>query len=245
MNIFLHSVAGAWDSLQLRADIVDWYHVIWFPHCNPRHAIYMWLVIKEKLKTQDRLRQWDVGPSIDLNLLRCPLFDMVPDSHSHLFFECSSTSQVWLQVRAFTGMSSVPPRLVDVLAFLIPSKGSSVSNVIYQIVLAATTYCLWNERNSRLFKKKSNADQIVQHITSLVRMKLVTFKFKKMTTKSRLLLDKWKVPSSFFDHDGSSSVDQGIIYGVSDEVDMAYSSKSGNGLEFVQVLDTAYVSRMI
>ncbi|GJR96513.1 hypothetical protein Tco_0268687 [Tanacetum coccineum] len=29
------------------------------------------------------------------------------------------------------------------------------------------------------------------------------------------------------------SVDQGIIYGVSDEVDMAYSSKSGNGLEFV------------
>ncbi|GKD32326.1 reverse transcriptase domain, reverse transcriptase zinc-binding domain protein [Tanacetum coccineum] len=162
------SVAGAWESLQLRADVVDWYHVIWFPHCIPRHALHMWLVIKEKLKTQDRLRQWDVGPNIDLNLLRCPLCELVPDSHSLLFFECSFASQ-----------------------------GSSVSNVISRLVLAVTTYCLWNEQNSRLFnKKKSTADQIVQLITSLVRTKLVTFKFKKMTTGSRLLLDQWKIPSS-------------------------------------------------
>ncbi|GJX93653.1 reverse transcriptase domain, reverse transcriptase zinc-binding domain protein [Tanacetum coccineum] len=140
----------------LRADVVDWYHVVWFPHCIPRHALHMWLVIKEKLKTQDRLRQWDVGPNIDLNLLRCPLCELVPDSHSHLFFECSFASQVWFQVRAFTGMSSVPPRFVDVLAFLILSKGSSLSNVISRIVLATMTYCLWNERNSRLFKKKKS-----------------------------------------------------------------------------------------
>ncbi|GKD87058.1 hypothetical protein Tco_1358212, partial [Tanacetum coccineum] len=94
----------------------------------------------------------------------------------------------------------------DVLAFLIPSKGFSVSNVISQIVLAATTYCLWNERNSRLFKKKkSTANQVVQLITFLVRMKLVTFKFKKVTTGSHFLLDQWKIPSSCFDHDRSST----------------------------------------
>ncbi|GJV21152.1 uncharacterized protein Tco_1370172 [Tanacetum coccineum] len=200
------SVAGAWDSLWLRADVVDWYHVIWFPHCIPRHAIHMLLMIKEMLKTQDRMRQWDVGPSIDLNLLKCPLCDMVLDSHSYLFFKCSFVSQVWFQVRALTGMSSVPPRFVDVLAFLIPSKGSLVSNVISWNVLAATTYCLWNEQNSRLFKKKKSiADQIVQHITSLVRVKLVTFRFKRIIVGSRLLLDQWKIPSSCFDHDGISS----------------------------------------
>ncbi|GKA71266.1 retrotransposon protein, putative, ty1-copia subclass [Tanacetum coccineum] len=138
---------------------------------------------------------------------------MFPDSHSHLFFECSFASQVWFQVRAFTGMSYVPPRLVDVLAFLIPTKGSSVSNVISQIMPAAMTYCLWNERNSRLFKKKkSTADQIVQLITSLVRMKLVTFKFKKMTTGSRLLLDQWKIPSSCFDYNGSSRSEGKLAY---------------------------------
>ncbi|GKA22191.1 reverse transcriptase domain, reverse transcriptase zinc-binding domain protein, partial [Tanacetum coccineum] len=152
-------------------DVIVWRNVqgVWFPHCIPSHALHMWLVIKEKLKTQDRLRQWDV--------------------------------------RAFTGMSSVPPRLVDVLVFLIPSKGSSISNVISQIVLATMTYCLWNEWNSRLFKKKkSTADQIVQLITSLVRMKLVTFKFKKMFIGSRLMLDQWNIPSSCFDHDKSLRV---------------------------------------
>ncbi|GJS62835.1 uncharacterized protein Tco_0677399 [Tanacetum coccineum] len=129
------SVARAWDSLRLRADVVDWYHV----------------------------------------------------------------------VRAFTGMSFVPPRLMDVLAFLIPSKGSPVSKVISRVVLATMTYCLWNERNSRLFKKKKlSADQIVQLITSLVQMKLVTFEFKKMSTGSRLMLVQWKIPSSCYDHDKSS-----------------------------------------
>ncbi|GKE31118.1 hypothetical protein Tco_1450440, partial [Tanacetum coccineum] len=34
-------------------------------------------------------------------------------------------------------------------------------------------------------------------------------------------------------------------YGVSVEVNMAYSSKSGNGLLVHQVLDTAYAFRMI
>ncbi|GJT58840.1 reverse transcriptase domain, reverse transcriptase zinc-binding domain protein, partial [Tanacetum coccineum] len=78
-------VACAWDSLRLRAVVVDWYHVVWFPHCIPQHAIYLWLIVKEKLKTRDRLWQWDVK-----------------------------------------GLS---PRLVDVLAFLIPiSKSRSMGS---------------------------------------------------------------------------------------------------------------------
>ncbi|GJR86304.1 sodium/hydrogen exchanger 6 [Tanacetum coccineum] len=94
-----------------------------------------------KLKTQDRLRQWDVGPSIDLNLLR--------------------------------------------------------------IVVAATSYYIWLERNGRLFKKKtSSPDQIVQVILSMVRLKSVTFKFKKMSILSHLLLDQWKIPSYCIIYDG-------------------------------------------
>ncbi|GJU80367.1 putative gag-pol polyprotein [Tanacetum coccineum] len=132
------SVACAWDTIQTRADI-------------------------QKLKTQDRLRQWDVGPSIDLNLLRCPLCDLVPDYHDHLFFECAFSSQVWSKVRVLCDMDSIPPRLIDVTTFSNPiSKGKTT-------------------------------------------LKLVPFKFKKMTTRSHLLLDQWKIPSSCIVHDGSSS----------------------------------------
>ncbi|GKE22947.1 hypothetical protein Tco_1434459, partial [Tanacetum coccineum] len=60
-------------------------------------------------------------------------------------------------------------------------------------------------RNGRLFKKKtSSPDQIVDVTISMVMLKLVTFKFKKMSTRSRLLLDQWKIPSYCIVHDGSS-----------------------------------------
>ncbi|GJW91293.1 putative gag-pol polyprotein [Tanacetum coccineum] len=160
----------------------------------------------QKLKTQDRLRQWDVGPSIDLNLLKCPLCDLVPDSHDHLFFECSFSSQVWSKVRVLCGMDAIPPHLSDVVAFIVPlSKGKTVVSIISRIVVAATSYYIWLERNGRLFKKKtSTPGQIVDVIFSTVRLKLVTFKFKKMSTKSRLLLDQWKIPSYCIVHDGST-----------------------------------------
>ncbi|GJS06407.1 reverse transcriptase domain, reverse transcriptase zinc-binding domain protein [Tanacetum coccineum] len=200
------SVACVWDTIRSRADMVYWYNVVWFSHCIPRHAIHMWLVIQQKLKTQDRLLQWDVGPSIDLNLLKCPLCDLVPDSHDHLFFECSFSSQVWSKVRVLCGMDAIPPHLSDVVAFIVPlSKGKTVVSIISRIVVAATSYYIWLERNGRLFKKKtSTPGQIVDVIFSTVRLKLVTFKFKKMSTKSRLLLDQWKIPSYCIVHDGST-----------------------------------------
>nr|GEV88810.1 hypothetical protein [Tanacetum cinerariifolium] len=95
-------MACVWDTIRSRADM-------------------------QKLKTQDRLRQWDVGLSIDLNLLKCPLCDLVPDSHDHLFFEWSFSSRVWSKVRVLYCMDAISPRLVDIVAFIIPiSKGKTV-----------------------------------------------------------------------------------------------------------------------
>nr|GEU58849.1 hypothetical protein [Tanacetum cinerariifolium] len=186
------SVACVWDTIRSRADIVNWYNVVWFSHCIPHHAIHMWLVIQQKLKTQGRLRQWDVGSSIDLNLLKCPLCDLVPDYHDHLFFECSFSSQVWSKVRVLCGMDVIPPHLSDIVAFIVPlSKGKTVVSILFRIAIAATSYYIWLERNVRLFKKKTlTPDQIIDVIFSTMRLKLVTFKFKKMSTKSRLLLDQ-------------------------------------------------------
>ncbi|GJV48237.1 hypothetical protein Tco_1438449 [Tanacetum coccineum] len=113
---------------------------------------------------------------------------------------------VWSKVRILYGMEAIPPHLSDVVAFIVPlSKGKTIVSIISRIVVAATSYYIWMERNGRLFKKKtSTPGQIVDVIFSTVRLKLVTFKFKKMSTKSRLLLDQWKIPSYCIVHDGST-----------------------------------------
>ncbi|GJT44410.1 reverse transcriptase domain-containing protein [Tanacetum coccineum] len=67
--------------------------MVWFSHCVPRHAFLLWLVMRNSLKTQDRLKQWDVSINTDLNLLRCSFCDLQADSREHLFFECSYSTQ--------------------------------------------------------------------------------------------------------------------------------------------------------
>ncbi|GKC95618.1 hypothetical protein Tco_1161060, partial [Tanacetum coccineum] len=103
-------------------------------------------------------------------------------------------------------MDSIPPRLIDVTTFINHiSKGKTAVIILSRLVLAATSYYIWLERNGRLLKKKTlSPDQIVNVVIYMVRLKLVTFKFKKMTSWSHLLLDQWKIPSSCIVHDGSS-----------------------------------------
>ncbi|GJS61792.1 reverse transcriptase domain, reverse transcriptase zinc-binding domain protein [Tanacetum coccineum] len=88
------SVATVWDCIRPRGAKIDWYNLVWFSHNIPRHSIHLWLVIQRKLKTQDKLRQWDVSSNTNLNLLQCPLCERQPDSHDHLFFECIFSLQV-------------------------------------------------------------------------------------------------------------------------------------------------------
>ncbi|GJX49144.1 hypothetical protein Tco_0275989 [Tanacetum coccineum] len=90
-----------------------------------------------------------------------------------------------LDSRSLSKRRLVVPRFTDVITFLIPlSKGQSVVSIIARLLLAATTYYIWIERNSWLFEKKvSTIPQIVQVITSMVCLKLVSFKFKKLSTR--------------------------------------------------------------
>ncbi|GKD74159.1 reverse transcriptase domain-containing protein [Tanacetum coccineum] len=46
-------------------------------------------------------------------------------------------------------------------------------------------------------------EQMEDKVDQCFVLKLVTFKFKKMSTRSRLLLDQWKIPSYYIVHDGS------------------------------------------
>nr|GFA25413.1 reverse transcriptase domain, reverse transcriptase zinc-binding domain protein [Tanacetum cinerariifolium] len=73
---------------------------------------------------------------------------------------------VWLKVRLLSCMDGIPHRLADILAFIIPiSKGRSFPSIIARLLLAASAYFLWRERNLRLFqKKKMTVDQLIDSV---------------------------------------------------------------------------------
>ncbi|GJT34951.1 lupus La protein [Tanacetum coccineum] len=149
-----------WQCIRDHGNEVDWFHIVWSKVYIPRHAIHLWLVMRRRLLTQDKLRQWDVGNSIDLNLLRCPLCNSQPDSHDHLFFECTFASLDWSSVvqRADIGFSSSRCRLV----------------------LAASAYYVWPEQNNKIYGKGHRTpDQVALIVLDTVRLKLTSTYFKK------------------------------------------------------------------
>ncbi|GKG17611.1 hypothetical protein Tco_0362568 [Tanacetum coccineum] len=108
-------------------------------------------------------------------------------------------------VQMLSGLGFVPPRFEDVVEFFISSsKGRSTRSIISRIVLAATCYFIWQERKARLFKKSKSHILIYEAIVAIVRLKLISFRFKKTNTHVRDMLATWKLPSSFMVYDNNA-----------------------------------------
>ncbi|GKA87243.1 reverse transcriptase zinc-binding domain-containing protein [Tanacetum coccineum] len=155
--------------------------------------------MRNSLKTQDKLRQWDVGINTDLNLLRCSLCNTQSDSHAHLFFECPYSSKVWKLVRHLADMELVPPILYDIVDHLQPMANKKTARSIFgKLILAASSYFvwLWNRINRCVKNVKRTLEELRDVIMVTVHLKLLSFKFKNSANVISLL-DHWKMPRSF------------------------------------------------
>ncbi|GJS41812.1 hypothetical protein Tco_0566855 [Tanacetum coccineum] len=125
---------------------------------------------KRKLKTQDLIPAWDV--SLDLGgLIR--------------FF--------------FAGLDNSQPNIYSIINALLPIVKRRTTNcVIAKLVVAASAYFVWQERNWRLFQKgKRTIDQVVDCIKSVVRLKLLSCKMRKSKSGERLAR-LWDLPEAIF-----------------------------------------------
>ncbi|GJR74108.1 hypothetical protein Tco_0086473 [Tanacetum coccineum] len=188
------SVAKVWEAIRPRGTHVDWFRIIWFSHAIPRHSFNLWLIMRNSLKTQDHMRQWDVGNDVDLNLLQCALCESQQDSHTHLFFECPFSVKVWNYMRSLAGMELVPPVLQDIVAYIQPMQHKrTVKSIFGKLVLAASAYFIWNERNDRLFKKvKKSPEDIRDHIMITLRLKILSLRFKDTAMLLSVKVFHWR-----------------------------------------------------
>ncbi|GJV80926.1 reverse transcriptase domain, reverse transcriptase zinc-binding domain protein [Tanacetum coccineum] len=146
----------------------------------PRHAFNLWLIINHKLKTQDRVSIWDYSNVLGST---CPLCEATPDSHEHLFFICPFANSVWSRMEVKAGLGRFSHNIYDIVNhFGGIARRKNTHVVIAKLVVAASAYFIWKERNWRLFKKsKRSIDQVVSCISSSVRMKLLSGAFKCTT----------------------------------------------------------------
>ncbi|GKB10952.1 hypothetical protein Tco_0844875 [Tanacetum coccineum] len=190
------SVSRVWSSIRPRDVKVAWYDMVWFPANIPRHAINLWLIIKRKLKTQDRICSWDISNSL---VSSCTLCEAIPDSHEHLFFMCPFSNDVWNHMKWLAGLDRVSHDIYAIIAYFdVNARRRSSHIVIAKLVVAASAYFIWQERNWRLFKKtKRTVNQVIECIYSAVRLKLLSCFFKR-SKEGVHYARMWKLPETIF-----------------------------------------------
>ncbi|XP_021985761.1 uncharacterized protein LOC110881945 [Helianthus annuus] len=188
------SSSDAWECIRSRGTQVSWYNLVWFSQCIPRHAFVLWLVFRRKLVTQDRIRQWNIDNKDCMNLMCCLLCHNNIDSHHHLFFECKYATEVWNCVNENSAMKAVGSNWDEIVSWLLPrARSRSIATIIGKLLVAATTYFIWRERNSRFFNNQLRPpEKLADHIISNVRLKLKSLKFKD-TIHVRQVLQEWEI----------------------------------------------------
>ncbi|GKB03880.1 RNA-directed DNA polymerase, eukaryota, reverse transcriptase zinc-binding domain protein [Tanacetum coccineum] len=153
----IFSVNMVWNDTRETKEKVPWCDVVWFSYCVHRHAFILWLAIQGRLSTQDRMHKW--YPRM---VATCPLCSNCPDPHTHLFFECQFSKQIWGMIKDMAqnrNISYVWKDIIDQFSKM-PCK-RSIGSIVRRLCLAASVYFIWNERHRRLFANEKVNDMLV------------------------------------------------------------------------------------
>nr|GEV79345.1 hypothetical protein [Tanacetum cinerariifolium] len=141
-------VSNMWSDLSISLPSVPWYKVVWLSQNIPRNAFIMWLAINKKLNTQDKVAVWN-----KVDTIKCFLCNFVMDNHDHLFFGCEYYLKIWRSFKNLMMCSDAPDNLFDFIDYISSRPlGKSIWSIIQRLVLGASIYYLWIERNNRLFR---------------------------------------------------------------------------------------------
>ncbi|GJX74877.1 RNA-directed DNA polymerase, eukaryota, reverse transcriptase zinc-binding domain protein, partial [Tanacetum coccineum] len=162
--------------------------VIWFSQNIPRQAFVLWMAIKKKLVTQDKLAIWYPG-----KIWKCLLCMLTEDSRNHLFFECEYSKEVWNNMQTMINTKDLKTLDSSMLNFSNMPCTNSIWSIVRRLTIASTVYHIWKERNSRVFQKKERRPEILyQVIRDNVKCRLLSLKVTN-SKAVKAVEEVWKV----------------------------------------------------
>ncbi|GFS40250.1 hypothetical protein Acr_00g0067380 [Actinidia rufa] len=138
----------AYDYFRPRRAKLAWTKMVWQSFITPKHSIILWLGLKEKLLTKDKLQ----GVIEDMS---CPLCRVEDETIDHLFFCCRIANEVWARINSWLGITKRMQTLKAAVKWMIKeARGTGVPAKIKRLTLASTIYHIWEAKNQRNFEGK-------------------------------------------------------------------------------------------
>ena len=187
------TIRSAWESIRARGLQVEWHQLVWHMGRIPKASFCLWLAVRARLYTQDRMTIRDPDA-------RCFLCNSHGEDHDHLFFRCEWSKWIWSGLQAKCGFQSLDINWRYLVSrFSQEWKMKNFKTICWKLCLASTVFNIWKERNSRLHNGTANNANIVRDkIEDMVRMKLASFKGVKDTQENRELALVWNLPTKIF-----------------------------------------------
>ncbi|XP_020252226.1 uncharacterized protein LOC109829562 [Asparagus officinalis] len=154
---------------------VTWSNTVWGGLHYPKHSLIMWLAVLSRLLTKDRLCRMKILDASQNWCVLCIGSVNRPESKKHLFFECQFSGFVWNEMMEWLGFTWRSCDWDHVMNWFCNNmRGLGFIKKMKRMVLSATIYWIWKERNSRIFQQKCRSpDQIVREVKLSVLMKVL------------------------------------------------------------------------
>jgi hypothetical protein len=127
--------------------------LIWKAKVPPRIAFFSWSAALGKILTIDNLRKRHL-----IIIDRCCLCKLSGESVDHILLHCPLARELWSMVFGLFGLDWVMPCQVLQLWAAWQVRGADHRNmVIWRVVPHCVIWCLWRERNARLFEDSESS----------------------------------------------------------------------------------------
>lgn len=170
------NMASIWHSIRSRGLQPPWATAIWHTFHIPKCAFFMWLALKARLLTRDRMISFGMHTSPICVLCNCN-----DETAEHLFTTCPYTRLV-LHNSPVDISSTWSDWQIGVFTL---RNMSNLRKHISWLFISILIYSIWQERNNRIHGGKARPTiQLIIHIKNMLREKLFTCAgFKKNVSR--------------------------------------------------------------
>ena len=182
------SSAKTWEQIRERKPTVFWSKSVWFAQGVPRFSFIVWLAVKNRLATGDRMRVWGLQQG-------CMLCGELDETCDHVFFACPYSFTIWDKLANRLSGSRTDPDWTITLQFVSENNLQVMDKILLKMVFQTTIYHIWRERNGRKHQAGfRSVDQLIRIIDKAIRNRITSLRYRA-DHKNTGLMQRWFVVS--------------------------------------------------
>ncbi|KAE8672619.1 hypothetical protein F3Y22_tig00111837pilonHSYRG00775 [Hibiscus syriacus] len=178
-----------WEELRTQSPKVIWHMLVWFPGRIPKQSIILWMAILDRLLTRARLSRMGVN----LENVNCLFYGSITETRSHLFLSFYFVKDLWGKILSLCGIVHDVSTWDGKLAWAVQLlRGKSLIVQVTKLAFASHVYCIWRERNARLFGGRGRSvGELLNDIQEIIHICFQIWSNSRADSKNVSLCTSW------------------------------------------------------